>query len=1063
MPYPVSNERRAAPKETPLPPPPPAPSFLDQIGASFRTAADETEDARRGRVYEAYDGLAQTLQDMGHDPASLRRDPLWGLLGPVSVDGDKVWQAVEAERQRNPSAFKNIPATREEFEVQVRRRNGGRDADLATLARGGGVSGFAANVIGGTAVDIGDSPAGPLSLMLGGGGKTVLQTMLREGVINAGQELAMTPDRMRGREALGERMTGAEAALNVGSAFLGGALLGGAGEGLGKAIDLSRAGLEKAIAANWDRLPDGLRTRWEARATLDPAGQDVLLADLSEAVIGKGNMSQVEVGAAGLLRREGQIDAANPFVGNGAGTAAHMDALAQTMARIISDTPAEKPAFVRPRAGEALPGLGRGDTAIGSGTVAGDAQSRFMGKVRAAESSGNDAAAAGTSSAYGRYQFTKGTWISYFERRFGTAGLTRAEILAKRSDGRLQDILMADMTADSAAHLRRIGAPVTEGNLYLMHFLGPGDAEKVLRAHPDTPLEGLISYASIEANASILRGRKAGDAIRFADRKMGSAGSDGAGLHLRPDVDIEAGIRAQIDDDLARLRADNARIDAELRAQGVDTEALIAGMDGQAGLVPVERTASDLPTLAEAAPAPRAPNPDEPRAEVQAILPQLRQIVDDRQRSLKDLDVLAKDLGVPVQDLREGLTTLVREGSLSQRRDSGAFVRRPPKITRDLSLLEWIAQRGGVNDTGGDLKAIGLDRWHREGPFRRKLIRSFDPRASTGGISGAGDFGLDSTLRAAVDEGYFPELAHIPPQELDTQSLIDAMTNELHGQRRFTEDAQRARDAKAAAAMPSNASPASGVRPLDPEELDFYMREIADAAERHFGIDPNALDEEFLTYAANLRWFAQSGMEPDEAFRRSVNDYANAERYDALDEAGDQRYEDIYEGDPEYRRQDSADAFRNAGYPPDGYDPAASEDSFVPAGSGEEGGRIPLEDLPREEAGLFLDPGGEAGRVQADSLEHDARAAIDPNIAARQKQEAQLRAEAPLRGENASGQAQDGTMGLGLFDAADNPQFDLGPDSSAKSVKDLLASLDEDAADLDAIRSCMNPKPKGEA
>ncbi|WP_292960499.1 hypothetical protein, partial [Novosphingobium sp. UBA1939] len=166
---------------------------------------------------------------MGHDPASLRRDPLWGLLGPVSVDGDKVWQAVEAERQRNPSAFKNIPATREEFEVQVRRRNGGRDADLATLARGGGVSGFAANVIGGTAVDIGDSPAGPLSLMLGGGGKTVLQTMLREGVINAGQELAMTPDRMRGREALGERMTGAEAALNVGSAFLGGALLGGAG------------------------------------------------------------------------------------------------------------------------------------------------------------------------------------------------------------------------------------------------------------------------------------------------------------------------------------------------------------------------------------------------------------------------------------------------------------------------------------------------------------------------------------------------------------------------------------------------------------------------------------------------------------------------------------------------------------------------------------------------------------------------------------------------------------------------------------------------------------------
>lgn len=95
-----------------------------------------------------------------------------------------------------------------------------------------------------------------------------------------------------------------------------------------------------------------------------------------------------------------------------------------------------------------------------------------------------------------------------------------------------------------------------------------------------------------------------------------------------------------------------------------------------------------------------------------------------------------------------------------------------------------------------------------------------------------------------------------------------------------------------------------------------------------------------------------------------------------------------------------------------------------------------LADLPREQAGAFIDPDGDAAKAQGESLAHDARAAldqfsppgamdqrapevdpsvstgrgeggtiaakdkqdnIDPNIAARQQQEAQLGAQAPLR------------------------------------------------------------------
>ncbi|XAP76927.1 acetyltransferase [Citromicrobium bathyomarinum] len=105
------------------------------------------------------------------------------------------------------------------------------------------------------------------------------------------------------------------------------------------------------------------------------------------------------------------------------------------------------------------------------------------------------------------------------------------------------------------------------------------------------------------------------------------------------------------------------------------------------------------------------------------------------------------------------------------------------------SLLEWIAARGGINDTGGDLAAIGLDQWHRGKAFRRKLVRDFDPQAALGGISGDGDYGLDTTFRAAIDAGYFPELqaveAEAGPSTLDTQDFVDALSAELAGDARY--------------------------------------------------------------------------------------------------------------------------------------------------------------------------------------------------------------------------------------------------------------------------------------
>jgi hypothetical protein len=98
------------------------------------------------------------------------------------------------------------------------------------------------------------------------------------------------------------------------------------------------------------------------------------------------------------------------------------------------------------------------------------------------------------------------------------------------------------------------------------------------------------------------------------------------------------------------------------------------------------------------------------------------------------------------------------------------------------SLIQFIGQQGGINDTGGDLAAMGLP---------KRLIRDFDPAQATNGLSGAGEFGADNIYRAAISAGYFPELSQVDEQEgvdtLDTNDFLAAISRELAGERIFSE------------------------------------------------------------------------------------------------------------------------------------------------------------------------------------------------------------------------------------------------------------------------------------
>jgi alkanesulfonate monooxygenase SsuD/methylene tetrahydromethanopterin reductase-like flavin-dependent oxidoreductase (luciferase family) len=70
-----------------------------------------------------------------------------------------------------------------------------------------------------------------------------------------------------------------------------------------------------------------------------------------------------------------------------------------------------------------------------------------------------------------------------------------------------------------------------------------------------------------------------------------------------------------------------------------------------------------------------------------------------------------------------------------------AKAERPPA-----SLCEFLSRAGGLQDRGGELQAMGADRWHRGGAFRRKLV-------NPSGLS------LDYAADLAAERGYVAAFA----------------------------------------------------------------------------------------------------------------------------------------------------------------------------------------------------------------------------------------------------------------------------------------------------------------
>ena len=157
----------------------------------------------------------------------------------------------------------------------------------------------------------------------------------------------------------------------------------------------------------------------------------------------------------------------------------------------------------------------------------------YMSALIVHESGGRADARAESSSATGHFQFIDGTWLDVMRRyggRYGAAGqemasaitrradgsstvsdpAMRERILAAREDPRWAALLGGHLTQENASALRAaLGRPVTEGEVYLTHFLGPSDGTALVRAVTATergrnrPASDFVSGEAVDANPTI--------------------------------------------------------------------------------------------------------------------------------------------------------------------------------------------------------------------------------------------------------------------------------------------------------------------------------------------------------------------------------------------------------------------------------------------------------------------------------------------------------------------------------------------------------------------------------
>jgi hypothetical protein len=233
---------------------------------------------------------------------------------------------IRQRRAKDPAFLKGVPDTVDGLHAYfIEQEKAQRQGAAGVIARSSGLSATLAQLAGGGVESFHD-PINIVTLPLGGGGKTIVQIAAREALTQGVLELAQQPFVAANRQELGEQLTAGEALGNVGTAALGGAVLGVGFHALGKGISATgapaaaakltgamTAKINEAVTALAGR---GMRIEINPKLPIDQALAELdnrQLIALHRQMAGEDNLTPEETAAGNVLERSTEVAETSPY------------------------------------------------------------------------------------------------------------------------------------------------------------------------------------------------------------------------------------------------------------------------------------------------------------------------------------------------------------------------------------------------------------------------------------------------------------------------------------------------------------------------------------------------------------------------------------------------------------------------------------------------------------------------------------------------------------------------------------------------------------------------------